>query len=64
MGYREYGLTLTESQTRKLGISKGIPVTIRLQSNQLSGNDELMLKESQIKRIEKGKGRDLKLSAP
>ena len=63
MGYREYGLTLTESQKRKLGMSKGTPVTIRLQPNQLSGNDKLMLTESQIKRIEKGKGMDLKLSA-
>ena len=63
MGYREYGLTLTESQRRKLGMSKGTPVTIRLRPNQLSGNDKLMLTESQIKRIEKGKGMDLILSA-
>lgn len=64
--YREYGLMLSDNQKVKLRNAKSA-VTLRLTTEQLSGNDRLLLTQTQINKIQrsqrKGVGMDLKLSA-
>ena len=66
--YRKYNVNLTEGQKEKLRIhfQKRAPMTLRLSHNQLSGGDELLLTNTQIRKIEKSKidgtGTDIKIS--
>lgn len=63
--YKQYGLSLTESQKNRLGKARD-GITLRLSKDQLSGNDALLLTSTQVAKIErskrKGVGLDLKLS--
>ena len=66
--YFEYGVNLTDNQ--KLNLAKSInnkcPLTLRIKHSNLRGNDELMLTERQIIKIENslanGTGTDIKIS--
>ena len=66
--YRKYNVNLTEGQKEKLRkyFQKRAPMTLRLSHNQLSGGDELLLTNTQIRKIEKSKidgtGTDIKIS--
>ena len=66
--YFEYGVNLTDNQKRSLAtaINNRAPLTLRLKHSNLSGNDELMLTKTQLKRIQKslanGTGADIKIS--
>ena len=66
--YFEYGVTLTDNQKRSLAsaMNNKTPLTLRIKHSNLSGNDELMLTKTQLKRIQKslanGTGVDLKIS--
>ena len=66
--YFEYGVKLTDNQKRSLAsaMNNKTPLTLRLKNSNLSGNDELMLTKTQIKKIQKslanGTGVDLKIS--
>ena len=66
--YRKYNVNLTEGQKEKLRIhfQKRAPMTLRLSHNQLSGGDELLLTNTQIRKIEKSKidgtGTSIKIS--
>ena len=66
--YFEYGVNLTDNQQRSLAsaMNNRTPLTLRLKHSNLSGNDELMLTETQLKRIQKslndGTGVDIKIS--
>ena len=66
--YFEYGVKLTDNQKRYLAsaMNNGTPLTLGITHSNLSGNDELMLTKTQIKRIQKslanGTGVDLKIS--
>ena len=55
--YRKYNVNLTEGQKEKLRkyLQKRSPMILRLSNNQLSGNDELLLTNKQIRKIEKSK---------
>ena len=66
--YRKYNVNLTEGQKEKLRkyFQKRAPMILRLSHNQLNGNDELLLTNRQIRKIEKSKidgtGTDIKIS--
>ena len=66
--YHSYSVSLSDGQ--KIALAKAIKtkqaITIRLTNSQLTGNDQMMLTETQIKRIKKSiskkSGMDLKIS--
>ena len=66
--YFEYGVNLTDNQKRSLAsaMNNRAPLTLRLKHSNLTGNDELMLNKTQLKRIQKslnnGTGADIKIS--
>ena len=66
--YFEYGVNLTDNQKRNLAtaMNSKSPLTLRLKHGNLTGNDELMLTKTQLKRIQKslnnGTGADIKIS--
>ena len=66
--YFEYSVNLTDNQKRSLAsaINNRTPLTLRITHSNLSGNDELMLTRTQLKRIQKsladGTGVDIKIS--
>ena len=65
--YRKYIVNLTEGQKKlRKYFQKRAPMTLRLSHNQLSGGDELLLTNTQIRKIEKSKidrtGTDIKIS--
>ena len=66
--YFEYGVKLSDNQKRNLAsaMNSWSPLTLRLKHRNLSGNDELMLTKTQLKRIQKslnnGTGADIKIS--
>ena len=66
--YIAYGVTLSDNQRMKLAkaFKEKSPITLRLSHNELTGSDEMMLTQTQIKKIHKansaGKGVDLKIS--
>ena len=66
--YFEYGVNLTDNQKRSLAsaMNSNTPLTLRLKHGNLTGNDELMLTKTQLKRIQKslnnGTGDDIKIS--
>ena len=68
MSYVKYGVKLSAGQKEKLAkaLSNKSAITIRLTKSDLSGNHELMLTRTQLKRIQKamnnGTGVDLKIS--
>ena len=66
--YFEYGVNLTDNQKRSLAsaVNSRTPLTLRIKNSNLSGNDELILTKTQLKRIQKslanGTEVDLKIS--
>ena len=68
MSYVKYGVNLSAGQNEKLAkaLSNKSAITIRLTKSDLTGNDELMLTRTQLKRIQKAMknrtGVDLKIS--
>ena len=68
LGYFEYGVKLSDNQKRSLAsaMNSRSPLTLRLKNGNLTGNDELMLTKTQLKRIQKslnnGTGADIKIS--
>ena len=66
--YFEYGVNLSDNQKRSLAsaMNSNTPLTLRLKHGNLTGNDELMLTKTQLKRIQKslnnGTGADIKIS--
>ena len=66
--YFEYGVKLSDNQKRSLAsaMNSKSPLTLRLKHGNLTGNDELMLTKTQLKRIQKslnnGTGADIKIS--
>ena len=66
--YFEYGVKLSDNQKRSLAsaMNSKSPLTLRLKHGNLSGNDELMLTKTQLKRIQtslnNGTGADIKIS--
>ena len=66
--YFEYGVNLSDNQKRSLAsaMNSNSPLTLRLKHGNLTGNDELMLTKTQLKRIQKslnnGTGADIKIS--
>ena len=66
--YFEYGVNLSDGQKRSLAsaMNSNSSLTLRLKHGNLSGNDELMLTKTQLKRIQKslnnGTGADIKIS--
>ena len=66
--YFEYKVNLTANQKRILAstINSRTPLKLRIKHSNLSGNDELMLTKTQLKRIQKslndGTGVDIKIS--
>ena len=66
--YFEYKVNLTDNQKRSLGsaMNNRTPLSLRIEHSNLSGNDELMLTKTQLKRIQKslanGTGVDIKIS--
>ena len=66
--YFEYGVNLSDNQKKSLAsaINHNSPLTLRLKYPNLTGNDELMLTKTQLKRIQKslnnGTGADIKIS--
>ena len=66
--YFEYGVNLSNNQKRSLvsAMNSKSPLTLRLKHGNLTGNDELMLTKTQLKRIQKslnnGTGADIKIS--
>lgn len=66
--YIAYGVTLSDNQRRKLAkaFKEKSPITLRLSHNELTGSDEMMLTQTQIKKMQRaysaGKGVDLKIS--
>ena len=66
--YFEYGVNLSDNQKRSLAtaMNNRAPLTLRIKHSNLSGNDELMLTKTQLKRIQKlltdGTGVDIKMS--
>ena len=68
MSYVEYGVKLSSDQKEKLAkaLSNKSAITIQLEKSDLTGNDDLMLTKTQLKRIQKAMknqtGVDLKIS--
>ena len=66
--YREYKVNLSKGQNAKLAkaMKCSSPITLRLSKNELVGNDELMLRKSQINKLQKAKqkktGAEIKIS--
>ena len=66
--YFEYGVKLSANQKRNLAsaMNSKSPLTLRIKHGNLTGNDELMLTKTQLKRIQKsldnGTGADIKIS--
>ena len=66
--YFEYGVNLSDNQKRSLAsaMNSNTPLTLRLKHGNLTGNDELMLTKTQLKKIQKslnhGTGADIKIS--
>ena len=66
--YFEYKVKLSDNQKRSLAkaINSKLPLTLRIKSENLVGNDELMLTTTQMKNIQKslgnGTGADIKIS--
>ena len=66
--YFEYGVKLSDNQKRNLAsaMNSRSPLTLRIKHGNLTGNDELMLTKTQLKRIQKslnnGTGADIKIS--
>ena len=66
--YFEYGVNLTDNQKRSLAsaMNNRAPLTLRIKHSNLTGNDEMMLTATQLKRIQKslnnGTGVDIKIS--
>ena len=66
--YFEYGVKLSDNQKRSLAsaMNSRSPLTLRIKHGNLTGNDELMLTKTQLKRIQKslnnGTGADIKIS--
>ena len=66
--YYEYGVKLSDNQKRSLANAMNYksPLTLRIKNTNLTGNDELMLTKTQLKRIQKslsnGTGADIKIS--
>ena len=64
--YFEYGVNLTDNQKRSLASAMTNNTPLRLKHSNLTGNDELMLTKTQLKRIQKslnnGTGADIKIS--
>lgn len=66
--YIAYGVSLSDNQRMKLAkaFKEKSPITLRISHNELTGSDEMMLTQTQIKKIHKavsaGKGVDLKIS--
>ena len=66
--YFEYGVKLSDNQKRSLAsaMNSKSPLTLRIKNTNLTGNDELMLTKTQLKRIQKslnnGTGADIKIS--
>ena len=66
--YFEYGVKLSDNQKRSLAsaMNSKSPLTLRIKHGNLTGNDELMLTKTQLKRIKKslnnGTGADIKIS--
>ncbi|PFX14257.1 Pulmonary surfactant-associated protein D [Stylophora pistillata] len=64
----EISVEVMDNQRRKLAkaFNEKSPITLRLSHNELTGSDEMMLTQTQIKKIQKamssGKGVDLKIS--
>ena len=50
--YFEYGVNLTDNQKRSLAaaMNNRTPLTLRIKHSNLSGNDELMLTTTQLKK--------------
>ena len=52
--YQSYSVSLSDAQ--KIALAKAIktkqPITIRLSNSQLTGNDQMMLTKTQIKKIQ------------
>ena len=61
--YQKYNVNLTEGQKEKLRkyFQKRGPMTLRLSHNQLSGGDELLLTNTQIKKLRRAKEMELVL---
>ena len=66
--YYSHGVSLSDGQRQKLAraYQNNSAITIRLNKNELTGNDELMLNRTQLNRIKKamnnGTGVDIKIS--
>ena len=66
--YLEYHVNLSDGQKENLAkaMKTGSKLTLRLKNNQLRGNDELMLTETQVNKIKKSVGNktgvDIKIS--
>ena len=66
--YFEYGVNLSDNQNRSLAsaMNSKSPLTLRIKHGNLTGNDELMMTKTQLKRIQKslnnGTGADIKIS--
>ena len=66
--YFEYGVNLSDNHKRSLAFAMNSksPLTLRIKHGNLTGNDELMLTKTQLKRIQKslnnGTGADIKIS--
>ena len=66
--YFEYSVNLTDNQKRSLAsaMNNRTPLTLRIKHSNLSGNDELMVTKTQLKRIQKslndGTTVDIKIS--
>ena len=66
--YFEYGVNLSDNQKRSLAsaMNSKSPLTLRIKHGNLTGNDELMLTKTQLKKIQKslnnGTGADIKIS--
>ena len=66
--YFEYGVNLSDNQKKSLAsaMHSKSPLTLRIKHGNLTGNDELMLTKTQLKRIQKslnnGTGADIKIS--
>ena len=53
--YFEYKVNLTDNQKRSLAsaMNSQTPLTLRIKHSNLTGNDELILTKTQLKRIQK-----------
>jgi len=63
--YRAYGIKLTQGQLKKIidAHERGVGITLKISKDNLSGNDQIYLTETQINRIQTANtGVELKLS--